>query len=844
MKRTQLLATFSLLLAFVIATPEANADPCGMVPPIYTGSVPITRTGLQKTYVFYKDGVETFVIRPGFQGNVEEFGMLIPFPTPPEIRKVADDAFTHVVNAIDPPEVVVDLRIRRMMRARGGVAMPAAVAENRLMFAEKSEVVVLKQEAVGMYEVAVLEAGSAAALKRWMDEHKYQYPEGMDKVTEDYVEQGWCFVAVKSKVGKKSNVNPRAGQRSAKTSLPKGSVFDGHVQGMGFRFRTDQLVVPMRLSAFNKGDLRNIVYILADTPRRIRAIPEEYVRRQVSGEQLLNNVQNPLPLRIIGGTEKDIPAGRRAAVDQQRNPIPKNGIAKELFASDLLAVSTGQLSLQHEEDEKELLRIGEYFALRGKEIDNENALALAKKRENTTDRGIEMLKGMTMSVVDGDFPREVIAKQNLTFASYNMPAQRNRAEQYDAKAFGPGGAKEGVLKLGAIDWNSVDEQIAADRVRDQRNRSALALLFSFAAIGMVMTLSIRKRTIIATLLIACFACSSAVAAQNEDEKPQSLEQIIENLKESKTATKAIAAAVEMSKDEAKRDKVVKGLLNIAKTADSNGENLPHRGWAIAALAEIGGTDVDEYLLDLHADDKQERVVRTWAAAARVSMTRSVNGLIEKAQLIQQFPALGRPIGMRIVEQMSEEGEEVDPEQMIKATIRVPQLQQGLAPAIIAFGPDKLTGVVYNADDNNVRRTAAGYLGTIANAGQGQDVVDEVIKSIQFDAQASDVPWKGGALFVPNVQWNKENARALVGNLIRWHVWCDMNKKQSEQQQIHNNIRSVALIQAAGYTNPGWQNVGTVEWLNAWKAAVGKEGIRDILEEVGALETAKYAGLLN
>ena len=56
---------------------------------------------------------------------------------------------------------------------------------------------------------------------------------------------------------------------------------------MGFRFKSEELVVPMRLSAFNKGELRNVVYLLTDGPRKIRAIPEEYVVRQVSGIDLL-----------------------------------------------------------------------------------------------------------------------------------------------------------------------------------------------------------------------------------------------------------------------------------------------------------------------------------------------------------------------------------------------------------------------------------------------------------------------------------------------------------------------------------------------------------------------------
>src|SRR4051794_30361762 len=98
-------AALLFLVSLGLGAKEASADPCGMVPPIYTGpGLPITRVGAQRTYVFYKDGVETYVIRPGFQGKVDEFGMLIPFPSPPALRKVPDEIFAQVAAAIDPPE--------------------------------------------------------------------------------------------------------------------------------------------------------------------------------------------------------------------------------------------------------------------------------------------------------------------------------------------------------------------------------------------------------------------------------------------------------------------------------------------------------------------------------------------------------------------------------------------------------------------------------------------------------------------------------------------------------------------------------------------------------------------
>ena len=439
-----------------------NADPCGMVPPIYTGNIaPIARIGLQQTYVFYKDGIESIVIRPRFQGNVDNFGMLIPFPTAPELRKVPDGIFEHLDNAIDPPEVVVDLR--RWGPANGGGGFGGGGAPGAMAFRSsaiaKDEVQVLKEEAVGMYEVAVLAAGSADALKKWLEEHKFQYPEGMDDVTEEYVKSRWCFVAVKTKVGQKGGADPVAGQRKINTQLPDGSVFDGHVQGMGFRFPSDRLVVPMRLSAFNEGDLRNVVYLMTDGPRRIRNIPEEYVVRQLKGSELLDNVTKPLPLRIIGGTEKDIDDARRESLKVERDPTSKNGIAKTLFASDLMAVRSGKLSLELEEDEKELLKINEQFGLRGPDMDDIVLEAQQAEADKIAEQALKDLEGMTLTLVDGDFPRQVIANQNLKFARYAMPPRRNRSEVYDAKSHGAPNnplAGQGVL-IGQVDldvWES------------------------------------------------------------------------------------------------------------------------------------------------------------------------------------------------------------------------------------------------------------------------------------------------------------------------------------------------------------------------------------------------------
>ena len=491
----KIVAMMALTFTFVSS---AGADPCGMVPPIFTGTgSAITRIGLQQTYVFFDRGVESFVIRPAFSGRVDNFGMLIPFPNPPAIRKVADDVFQQIERAIDPPEVVVDLRRRGGGFGAGGFGgggmggggMGGGMLQNRL---ERNKVVVLKEEAVGMYEVAVLQAGSAKALEAWMKKNKFQYPKGMDAVTNEYIEQRWCFVAVKTKVAGKEATNPKPGQRKVDAKLPAGNGFDGAVQAMGFRFRTRELVVPMRLSAFNEGDLRNIVYLLSRGGKRIRMIPEEYVVRQIRGKDLVNNLTQPLPLRVIGGTAAQIPRWQRKDLQNRRDPAPHNGYAKQLFVDDIRGSRVRNLTLDHEEAEKDLLAVSEHFRLRGAEIDQVIAEANSKDAQKNMGLMMAPLSKYTLTVVDGDFPREVLAKTNLTFANFNIVPGKNRPESYDAKVHGPMPKKEGQLFSVAEPWNLPGEK--GIQAHEWQFVNHLEAPIRFAGFGlMAMALMCRRR---------------------------------------------------------------------------------------------------------------------------------------------------------------------------------------------------------------------------------------------------------------------------------------------------------------------------------------------------------------
>ena len=428
------------LTASLIAT-LAVADPCGMVPPIYTGGgqSPIVRTGAQRTYAFYKDGIETYVIRPGFTGKVEEFGMLIPFPSPPALRKVPDEIFGNLAAAIDPPEIQVWVhpRPRRRYEAEEKMAMKKGAAKDEEPLAY-DQVKVINQEAVGMYEVATLAAGSADALKRWMDEHGFQYPKGMDTVVNEYVKLQWVFVAEKTRVGSKENADPRPGMKKVSPALPPESSFNGFVQAMGFRFKVDKPSLPMRLSPFNEGENHQVVYFLTDQPIRFDGLDTTFVKRQVPGWRILKNVTKLLALRIMDGTPAEVTADLRENLKPQRDPKPHNGHAKDLFASDLLALKTGALSLDFEEKEKELLRISEAFDIRGPEIDSLHEAHLEIERDKTAHQALGSLEGYVMTVFDGAFPLDYLKQHDLTVSKFAMAARENTRLNYDAKNDGPG----------------------------------------------------------------------------------------------------------------------------------------------------------------------------------------------------------------------------------------------------------------------------------------------------------------------------------------------------------------------------------------------------------------------
>jgi hypothetical protein len=345
----------------------------------------------------------------------------------------------------------------------------------------------------------------------------------------------------------------------------------------------------------------------------------------------------------------------------------------------------------------------------------------------------------------------------------------------------------------------------------------------------------RLFAIVALAPVAASLATIAVAQDDKDgtdKKQPTIRELLRDLGDGDKAEQAVQALVARGSE----------AVPLLKGDAIEGTDMMRRGWAIVALSEIGGKEVEQLFIQIQGDEKQSMLVRTWAAAGRVSMAKSTDELLQLAGAIPQFPALGRPIGLRLIESLADKDKPATPEQILSVSLRVPQLQQALAPAILALGSEKLTNVLTTSKDQEVRRQSAGYLGALYNQGD-KSVAEQVIKVYKFDPETKEAAWNGGPLFLPGIQWPKEQAQELVGNLISWHLWCDRHKKAGEQQQIHNNLAGVGLGQMAGYQPIFGQNVTTVQWLEVWGKAVGRKEIERMLKEQGVDADRKYSGVL-
>ncbi len=692
----------------------------------------------------------------------------------------------------------------RSSMARREKRSSAPMADMDLEF---DEVRVVKKEAVGMYEVAVLAAGSSKSLKRWMDDNRFRYPDGMDKVIDDYVASKWYFVAVKTKVGDKSQVNPRPGMRSANAARPSGTTFRGFVQAMGFRFRSKELVVPMRLSVFNaQGNSRNIVYALTKGPMKIENINEKFVVRQVNGLKLYHNVTNPLPLRVIGGTKNDLSSFQKQSLPARRDPTAHNGLAKELFGADMLAMRKNRLANPLEEKAKALLNIGESLGLRGRQIDDLNRAQLKSERKKLSGIALNRLKSMTLTVIDGRFERTVLAKSNLKFKRHRMASAKNTKMRYDAIQQGPGVMMGGTVYRWQVsatsnttpNGRSAEHTAVAytaggtDGTGGSSGTPTLPLAMLIGLLGVGYFLSKGRKVHPALVASAVLLAGSGMAFA---EAPQ------------------FAQAPILSASDS--------LANLMVRATDDNHPVA-QGHAIMALRDQGTEKARQGLSQISASGSHSMLSRTWAAAAQIQMASSSQKLFAIQGLSRSFPATRRTWVAQFRKVMANRsvGESLD------VYNKIPELRSEVQGLLAKLSSRKLVDQMLHASTQQARQQAAGALG-----GKGAKAGALVAKALRFNKNAAATPWSGGALYLPSLPWTKNAAKAVAGNLLRWMIWSEGRGDTAGARIAANNLMSSVLAKAAGYPPRTGQAAYSSElWLGVWAKAYGAKEMAKVMAD--------------
>ncbi len=251
------------------------------------------------------------------------------------------------------------------------------------------------------------------------------------------------------------------------------------------------------------------------------------------------------------------------------------------------------------------------------------------------------------------------------------------------------------------------------------------------------------------------------------------------------------------------------LTQLRDTAMFHRETVA-RGEAIAALAGHPSPVADRALADIQSLGSAPELVRTWAAAGRIQRATSLEDLAVLAPQMTSFPAVARPMRLKVAQLPG--GSASD---LLTLATQVPALQSALSPLITARNPAEIAHAMLTHENTEARRLAAGLIGGMAQGTPG--LPSQVAAVYAFVPSARAVPWRGGALYVPGLAWNRDEARTIMGSLIEWHLFCDLGRQVQEQQQIYNNLRSVGLWRQAGIRN--FPNNDTVSLLQQWGQVV-------------------------
>lgn len=235
-------------LASAVVGAPVSAWACGCFAPP-NPATPVVQAGEQVVFAV-DSGQVTMHVRVQYSGPAEEFGWLLPLPSVPELEVGTEELFFALEQVTRPVhrllnqdtgtcQYIVDAGAS--LGADGGAPNGDGGPNN----------VLVRREAVGPYDTAVLRADDQTAMLAWLQENRFFVPAPLADAVGPYIRPGGYFLALKLLSDKDA----------------------GDLAPLVLRYTSDLPMIPMTLTQVGADpNMPVTVYVLGAS----RAIPRNY----------------------------------------------------------------------------------------------------------------------------------------------------------------------------------------------------------------------------------------------------------------------------------------------------------------------------------------------------------------------------------------------------------------------------------------------------------------------------------------------------------------------------------------------------------------------------------------
>lgn len=242
------LAAPAVMLAMIGCVADASA--CGG---FFCQQVPIDQAGEQ--IIFRRDGNQvTAIVLIQYEGTAEDFSWVVPVPGVPELSTGSELVFFPLEQATRPQFNLIrngDPCSFNEFGQGGGTDAPSDAADGG-SGDDDGGVEVLKEEAVGPFDIVVVTSEDPEAMATWLTDNGYDLTDRGDELIAPYVEAGMNFVALRLRQDQEV----------------------GDLQPLVMRYESDEIMVPIRLTAVAAmPDMGVLVWLLGEA----RGVPLNYL---------------------------------------------------------------------------------------------------------------------------------------------------------------------------------------------------------------------------------------------------------------------------------------------------------------------------------------------------------------------------------------------------------------------------------------------------------------------------------------------------------------------------------------------------------------------------------------